>query len=422
MQKALTVIARIKPGSADQLENLLNTIGQDIKGERDNTYIRLEEIETLQFGRWVMIPNRRTGGWDHLLFTSNYDGSLKAHLNEFVEKFGQAMDTIWGNCEGYPPGRTTNPDAFKHAFHHWIKDNSIDYGAFYVGYHHQTVRDKNNFIKVRQAIHSFLDLSGVERLANTRINPLKTRKPIEILNAFSDLPDVQQHYDDHVSPALHSLPDSIKRPRGRGWLNTTLFVLDLLWSLLRVVVIQPIFRKDRELNLDLDEHNIQPGITAIEDVVTQNQLTVISKIKPGWWPLLKLRVVLTGIHLVGKYFQNQGALGGITTIHFARWCIIDKGRWLLFTSNYDGSWDSYIGDFVDKAATGMDLIWRSAPGYPEDGSRDIEAFKHIIRVNQVRTQAFYSAFPDYTITNLINDGEIADGVNKAPANVWLRRL
>jgi hypothetical protein len=422
MQKALTVIARIKPGRADSLLELLEIIGHDIEGERDNTYLRFAEIKTLHFGRWVMLPNQATGGWDYLLFTSNYDDSLRIHLDEFIDKFGATMDAIWGSCVGYPEGRTTDPAAFKTAFYDWIKANSIDCAAFYVGYHHQTVADKRRFVQVRAAIQQFFDMPEVERLTATRIQALKGSRPRDILKAFDDLPEAKQHRTEQVEGTLAAQPGPIKRPRPAGVVNTTLFVMDLLWSLLQAVVVKPLLQPERELNLNLDDRTIQPGVAAIEDAVTQNQLTVISRIKPGWWTLVKLRAVLTATHVVGKYFENRGSLGGIATIHFARWCILDRGRWLLFTSNYDGSWDSYIGDFVDKAATGMDLIWRSAPGYPADGSRDIEAFKNIIRVNQVRTQTFYSAFPDQTIINLMNDGEIVDGMNRAPAESWLRRL
>jgi hypothetical protein len=204
------------------------------------------------------------------------------------------------------------------------------------------------------------------------------------------------------------------------------FVFDFVWMTAWMLVIRPlrnrITGREPALNLNLDDLSVQEGVTEIEDVVTQNQITVISRIKPGLWVWLKLNIVLIAIHLVGRYFNNQGALGGIATIHFARWAIIDNGRWLLFTSNYDGSWDSYIGDFVDKAASGMDLIWTSAPRYPKKGSRDIEAFKAIIRVNQVKTQVFYSAFPDRTIVNLINDGQMANGIHRDRAAEWLRRV
>src|SRR5262249_26582502 len=86
----------------------------------------------------------------------------------------------------------------------------------------------------------------------------------------------------------------------------------------------------------------------IEDIVTQNQMTVIVRIKPSMWSRVLLRLVLWAGSRVGQ--NSNGALSGISTIHFARWVIIDNGTKLLFESNYDGSWERYIDDFIDKAS------------------------------------------------------------------------
>jgi len=426
MQHALTVIAKIKPGKGEELEALLNTIGQDVKGKRENSHLELGEIETLQFGRWALIPNKRTGTWQYLFFSSNYDGSLADHLNEFADKSGEAMDKIWGCCEGYPENRTRNLAQYKKDFLSFIKTHSIDYNAFYIGYRYETLRSKRIFMDFRDAVSDFFNLPDVAKVAEGRLKHHLDRTPAEVLASFNDLPAAKQFYDDRLKPAMDSLPGKARRPRPRDFLTFPLFILDFIRLFIEVIIYRPlrnqITGREPALNIDLDDLNINDGITDIEDVITQNQVTIISAIKPGWWTLFKLRVVLIGIHLVAKHFQNRGSLGGIATIHFARWVIIDKGRWLLFTSNYDGSWPSYIGDFVDKAAKGMDFIWTSAPRYPEQGAQDIEAFKNIIRVNQIRTQAFYSSVPDTTVMNLLNDGEISTTLDKAGSAEWLRRL
>ena len=426
MQHALTVIVKIKAGRGDELEALLDTVGQDVKGKRDNIHLELGEIDTLQFGRMALIPNKRTGTWQYLFFSSNYDGSLAEHLGEFVDKAGAAMDKIWGACEGYPENRTSNLAQYKRDFLKFIKAHSIDYNAFYIGYRYETRKSKRAFMEFREAVGDFFDLPDVAKVAEGRLKHHLERTPAELLASFNDIPAAKQFYDDRLKPAMDALPARGKRPLPRNLLTWPLFILDFIRSFVEVIIYRPlrnqITGREPALNIDLDDLKINDGITDIEDVITQNQVTIISAIKPGWWVLFKLRVVLIGIHLVAKHFQNRGALGGIATIHFARWVIIDKGRWLLFTSNYDGSWPSYIGDFVDKAAIGMDFIWTSAPRYPEQGAQDIEAFKNIIRVNQIRTQAFYSSVPDTTIMNLLNDGEISTTLNEAGSAEWLRRL
>ena len=426
MHQALTVIARVKPERAADLEATLDLIGGDIGGKRENNIIKLGDIETLQFGRWAMIPNQATGRMEHLLFTSNFDGPLRAHLNEFVDNHGAAMDAIWGCCEGYPQGRVENPARFKKQFRDFIRAHSYNYSAFYVGFHNERVGDKRAYVQLHEAMDDFFDLPTVRAVAEERLKGMENRTPMEVLRAFNDIPEAKQFYDNRLHRVLCDLPLTHDMPPKPNLKVVMRFVFDFVWMTAWMLVIRPlrnrITGREPALNLNLDDLSVQEGVTEIEDVVTQNQITVISRIKPGLWVWLKLNIVLIAIHLVGRYFNNQGALGGIATIHFARWAIIDNGRWLLFTSNYDGSWDSYIGDFVDKAASGMDLIWTSAPRYPKKGSRDIEAFKAIIRVNQVKTQVFYSAFPDRTIVNLINDGQMANGIHRDRAAEWLRRV
>src|SRR6185436_20728120 len=90
-----------------------------------------------------------------------------------------------------------------------------------------------------------------------------------------------------------------------------------------------------------------------EDHGAHNALTHVVPLKKGW---IRARA-LAGLHRYLKgvahdHFNEIGMLGGIPSIHFAKWLLIDEGRRLLFTSNYDGNWESYLGDFVDGAALG----------------------------------------------------------------------
>lgn len=407
MQQALTVITRIKPDEADALEALLDTIGQDINGRGGNTYIDFSRFTRIHFMRWVMIPNVETGKKDYLLFCTNYDGPLSDHLDELIEVGGEALDLIWGRCERYPGGRTENPERFKRAFKRYINRHSYDYSAFYIGYRGETVGDVRRYAELRDSIQRVLNQPAMRQFANHTLKDMVDRMPVRVPGRWAQ--------------ARGSVWQSLKRMA-----TFAVFLLELVFSLLNVFIFRPlknlILRREPALGLKLSDQRIEPGITEIEDVVTQNQLTVISPIKRGLWVGIRLRVVLVLINLVGKHYQNQGSLGGIITIHFARWVIIDRGRYLLFNSNYDGSWANYIGEFVDKAAAGMDAIWTSAPGYPEQGSIDIEAFKSIIRRNQVRTQIFYSAYPQRTVMNILNDREIARPLEREVVRRWLRRL
>ena len=170
-----------------------------------------------------------------------------------------------------------------------------------------------------------------------------------------------------------------------------------------------------------------------EDFQVQNQLTHIIDVKPGLFRLGTLRLVLWAINLLARYQFNQGALGGITSIHFARWALVDGGKRLLFFSNYDGSWESYLGDFIDKASSGLTGVWSNTKGFPrtknlvEQGATDEERFKSWTRCNQLPTQLWYSAYPELTVFNIKQNAIVCAGLAEKPATreamlAWLECL
>lgn len=125
----------------------------------------------------------------------------------------------------------------------------------------------------------------------------------------------------------------------------------------------------------------------------QNIITAIVGVKPGH--VERLRAVLQSL--------NTGAaspIAVISTIHFARWVLIEDNTRLLFTTNFDGSWDDYIDEFIDKAADGLDAIWSNCEGFPEGGARNREAFKQYIRDHEYPAALFYSAYPDATVKDV----------------------
>jgi hypothetical protein len=127
-------------------------------------------------------------------------------------------------------------------------------------------------------------------------------------------------------------------------------------------------------------------------VGVQNIITAIVGIKPG--RVEQLRAVLGSLNT-----GSASPVSVISTIHFARWVIIDN-RQLLFTTNFDGSWDDYVDEFIDKAADGLDAIWSNCDDFPEGGSRNRDAFKQYIRDHEHHADLFYTAYPDATVKDI----------------------
>jgi hypothetical protein len=95
----------------------------------------------------------------------------------------------------------------------------------------------------------------------------------------------------------------------------------------------------------------------------------------------------------------------------------NSGR-LLFLSNFDGSWESYLNDFIDKAAHGLTLAWGNCVGFPEtknlvcDGAAHGTQFKAWARQSQTQNLLWYSAYTDLTVNQIIRNASIVDGLRK----------
>lgn len=96
---------------------------------------------------------------------------------------------------------------------------------------------------------------------------------------------------------------------------------------------------------------------------------------------------------------------GLSLIHFARWVILKPDQWpdlgqgkedlqfdyVLFCSNFNGTWDQYVDAFSDGIPFGLDFLWFSAVKYPM--SIPITPFKDYITFNQINTDYYYNATP-----------------------------
>ena len=123
-------------------------------------------------------------------------------------------------------------------------------------------------------------------------------------------------------------------------------------------------------------------------VVTE--ITVIAPLKPN--SATNLRAILASLQI-----DANSPIKQIDTIHFARWVIFDNDTRLLFTSNFDNSWEAYLRDFSQKTPDGMDAIFGNCEGYPQGGCRDFEAFKKYVKDHQIPTDLFYAAYPDSSV-------------------------
>ena len=150
--------------------------------------------------------------------------------------------------------------------------------------------------------------------------------------------------------------------------------------------------------------------------------------KPGIIRAVTLRLAFFAVAKLTALNPRPGFLGDIGTIHFARWITIPGTRDLLFFSNYGGSWESYLEDFITRAHAGLTAVWSNTIGFPRtknlfmDGATDGERFKRYARASMRPTPFWYSAYPLLTTANIRTNALVRLGLRattEAEANEWL---
>jgi len=440
-QTTLTVITPISPGKVEPLRSLLNIIGDDIDGAKHNKYIRFSDLSTTHFARWVIIPEDKAKGYKpHLAFESNFDGGLDEYLRDLTRKAGDGLDQIYANCEGYPARGTEDLKAFGK----YIRDHSVKYSARYIAYRGRKVKDIHNNTRLRHKVEEFLDeadsshaLDGISTAAiKSKIqefllqekakDPELATMPVKISSLSRQVTLVVLL----ASAVLILFPFPVFFAPLPLVVRLLIFFAPLLLLGIFLFVLRRHERADAQSKVEFVA--VEEAIFSKENHQVQNQLTHLVEIKQGRFRLFTIKAVLGVVNLAAKFYWYKGNLGSIPTIHFARWVIIDDNKRLLFLSNFDGSWENYLGDFIDKAAVGLTGVWSNAVEFPKTeflflkGAKDEERFKEWARAKQIPTQVWYSAHPNETVQNILNNFEIRNNIEATlddeQTEQWLRRL
>lgn len=421
-QVPLTIVARVKPGQADALKGLLASMGQD---PATNPVIPFGEFSQVHFARFLVLdatPDLRGRTIAaSLLFVVELDGAIDRFLDELVSQAGDGVDRVYRHCAEYPagaldPGRRLT----------YLRARAINPETYYINTIGRTVEQIRREARLRTALEEFLDRHAQ---AWARLRPTQVREGLRALVSS----------DERLRWALDPRP----RPDFAWTIRDAAHLIGLPLAVLLlsplIIVALPLALVLLRLHERRDSApHIRPSaahvreLAAAEDLGVQNQFSAVGFIKPGWFRRLTVQTVLIALNYSARHLYSRGSLAGVRTIHFARWVTIDEGRRAIFASNYDGSLESYMDDFIDRLAWGLNAVFSNGVGYPRtnwlflDGARDEEAFKDYLRVHQVRSLLWYSAYPELTAVNIHNNARIRDGLHgemdDAEAEAWLRRL
>jgi Dyp-type peroxidase family len=466
-QASLLVMVPIKAGHCAALQALLQKVANPDDGYdfEVNCIIPFAKIRTLHFARILLHEASPTADNPlptyppppargkvqvkgppippKMLFATDFDGPLDEHVDELLAVAGDGLDQVFSHCEGWPGS------ADRAAVHGYFLRHRIESNTFYTGTMHRSVDQIHREEELHQAIENYLDREAQKPGFPTE--PVRIREKIRDF-VFNDEHLAWARLQPGPFPKLLFNPSYLKQVA----IGVVLAILAVLTVVLRLtlgswstalkvtggvvavavvlLVAAYLFLRKLEktdpviiLNKDIDD------LVSVEDRIVQNQMSSVIYIKePLWFRGLVLRAVLAFINFSAKYLSNQGTLAGIPSIHFARWVIVDNGRRLVFFSNFDGSWENYLGDFIDKSHSGLTGVWSNCVGFPrtknliQEGATDEQKFKAYSRDSQIPTQVWYSAYRWLSVDNINNNSKIRLGLygdmTADQAALWVRRF
>lgn len=418
-QSAVALHVPVRPDRVDALVATLSAVADE---RRRPQLLPFEDLP-VHFARLVVVEHgndlRSTPRGASLVFLSDIDGRPIDYLRTLAELAGEGLDEILAHCENYPDAPTVRQRA------DYLADHCIRTAAAYVNTVGRGVQQVRDEARLREEIEGFLD-----RRDWSGHDAREVRRAVRSFVAGRA----------GLSWALRRPRKPALRWRAKEAIHLVALLIGGLLVLPPALVVLPVWLLAIRIHEGRDRPSgVIPGharVSALadaEDRLVQNQFSAIGEVKPGWLRRTTIVVVLWLLQQSARHVFSRGRLAGIDTIHFAQWVFLDDKRRLIFASNYDGTLESYMDDFIDRVAWGLNGAFSNGVGYPRtrwlvfEGAKDELAFKHYLRERQVPTALWYSAYGDLTALNLSNNAAIRDGLagrrmSSAHAARWAARL
>ena len=444
-QSAFMVVAPIEPSREAALRSLLASMNAAPgRVNPANLLVPFAQFDALHVARFLIIDDKTLGDVQvyglttpeyprSLAFLGDVDGDSNEFLADAASRADSGLRAIFSHCQDF----TDATDLLA-----WMKAHSISAAANYVNRRGRTVRRVREDAALREALERYLD----EPEARDSVRPRELHRLLR-----------QRAYDD-VSKGRLTL--SVEAPTPLAWtirnaihlvalplvvlaivaaivVSAIAFLLPTVAALVviaggAVIYLRRLEKTDAELCSQVDDGHSN-DLASIEDDDVTNQFSAMGSLKPGAFRLLITSLVLVVIDYAARHIYTRGRLARVRTIHFARWVFLDRKRRVIFLSNYDGSLESYMDDFINKVGFGLNVVFSNGIGYPrtswllKDGCADERKFKEYLRRHQMPTQVWYKAYPSLTAVDLERNARLRSGLespslSEREAQEWVSLL
>jgi hypothetical protein len=355
-----------------------------------------------------------------LVYMADVDGPQDSHLRRLAQLKAEVLDSTFGRCEGYPQ----QPDDGSR--YRWLTTHCLPSSAAYINTVGRGADQICDEARLREEIEEFLDShhDDLVKLAAADIHHTVREHVFSRPDlAFARHPAPPPPLSWRIREALHLIAVPV------------LLILLIPVGLIAVPVWAVLLRAHERRDVPETQRPDPRQVLALrgqEDEAAHNPFAAVGVVKAGWFRRLTTIGVLWAISYAARHVFNHGSLAGVTTIHFARWMFMDDARRVVFASHYDGSLESYMDDFIDKVAWGLNAAFSNGQGYPEtrwlvlDGAHDEQTFKNFLRRHQLMIQVWHSAYPGLTAVNIENNAAVRLGLrtplDERAAARWLALL
>ena len=419
-QSSFMIIAPLARGRIDAARALLATMNsQPGVANPDNALIPFGRFENLHFARLVVLDDQTTGDMEalygvrlppppiYLAFLGDFDGTYDAFLDLLIERATPGLRQIFSLCDGF------SADTHLRA---WITSHEQRPSAYYCNWVGRTTQQTREEEQLRRALLGYLERSPTLADSPAPAVHEALRRYVQVESAAGRLT---------LSPAAPT-PFGWKVQHAVDWAIAILLIvagvvtlpLTLIPLLLLAWMLRSQETSDKQFAPRLDPRWVA-GLAVLEDHSVTNQFSAMGTLKPGWLRGVLLATGLWVVNLSGRLLYSKGRLARVHTIHFARWVYLDNRTRLFFASNYDGSLESYMDDFINKVAFGLNVVFSNGVGYPHTdwlvlkGAKDEQKFKYFLRRHELPTDVWYNAHAGLTAFDLQRNSRIREGLEEA---------
>ena len=438
-QSNFMVVAPVLPDRIAPLKSLLETMtGLPGMADPKNSIVPFALFEEIHYARFVVLDDRTLDDLAAfgasvpvypvtLAFLVDCDGAADDCLAHLVQGAGDGLRQVFSHCEDFAP----DSDLLA-----WMKRHDRPAAASYVNWIGRTVRQVREEAALRDVLLHHLSNSSdaavdLQTLRGELVALVRSRQQEGKLTLTPPEPTP-------LGWSVRNVLHLASVPAGIAVLIVALWCFPLLWlpaALIALVFVWLLRRYEKtepEIIVRMPpEHSKM--LARLEDHDVANQFTVLGSVKPSMFRTVTLAVILWLIDYGARHIYNRGRLGRIQTIHFARWAFLDGKKRVLFASNYDGSLEAYMDDFINKVGWGLNLVFSNGVGYPRthwlvrDGSKSEQQFKYTLRRHQLPTQVWYKAYPGLTAFDIARNTRVRNGVERksmtdAEIRIWLQDL